>query len=96
MNKQLVPTAIASLVCGILSIHLSLLVIPGFILSAISKNKAKEGFDALLAHPDEYTGEGFLKAGSITSKVGLILSFVGILYWVFYIFYFYLLFSVLN
>ncbi|MBQ3710483.1 MAG: DUF4190 domain-containing protein [Bacteroidales bacterium] len=84
MNKQLAPTAIASMVCGILSINFSLLVIPGFILSAIGKSKANEGYDVLLAHPDEYTGEGFLKAGSITSKVGLILSFVGILYWIFY------------
>ena len=95
MNKQLAPTAIASLVCGILSINLSLLVIPGFILSAIGRKKSDEGYDVLIAHPDEYTGEGLLKAGSITSKVGFFLSFGGILYWVFYIIYFYLLFSAL-
>ena len=32
-KKQLAPTAITSLVLGILSINFSLLIIPGFILS---------------------------------------------------------------
>lgn len=86
--KLLAPTAIASLVLGILSINFSSLIIPGFILSAIGKRKANEGYDAIAANPDLYTGEGFLNAGRITSKVGLILSIVWIpiliLYCIFY------------
>ena len=86
--KLLAPTAIASLVFGILSIHFSSLIIPGFILSAIGKRKANEGYDAIAANPDTYTGEGMLNAGRITSKVGLILSIVWIpiliIYCVFY------------
>ena len=83
--KLLAPTAIASLVLGILSIHFCSLIIPGFILSAIGKRKAYEGYDAIAANPDTYTGEGMLNAGRITSKVGLILSIVMIPFWILYI-----------
>ena len=95
-NKQLAPTAIASLVLGILSINFAILVIPGFILSAIGKRRANEGYEAIAANPDIYTGEGMLKAGRITSKIGFILSFVGIAYWLCYIIFFVVLFSHLN
>ena len=83
--KILAPTAIASMVLGILSINFSSLIIPGFILSAIGKRKAQEGYDAIAANPDTYTGEGMLNAGRITSKVGLILSIVMIPFWILYI-----------
>ena len=73
------------MVLGILSINFSSLIIPGFILSAIGKRKANEGYDAIAANPDTYTGEGMLNAGRITSKVGLILSIVMIPLWIFYI-----------
>ena len=95
-NKQLAPTAIASLVLGILSINFAILIIPGFILSAIGKRKANEGYEAIAANPDLYTGEGMLKAGRITSKIGFILSFVGIAYWLCYIIFFVVLISYLN
>ena len=83
--KILAPTAIASMVLGILSINFSSLIIPGFILSAIGKRKAYEGYDAIAANPETYTGEGMLNAGRITSKVGLILSIVMIPFWILYI-----------
>ena len=83
--KLLAPTAIASMVLGILSINFSSLIVPGFILSAIGKRKAYEGYDAIAANPDTYTGEGMLNAGRITSKVGLILSIVMIPFWILYI-----------
>ncbi len=95
-KKQLAPTAITSLVLGILSINFSLLIIPGFILSSIGKKKAQEGFEAIAANPNYYSGEGLLKAGQTTSKVGYILSFVGIAYWAFYILYIVVLFSFLD
>lgn len=88
-SKLLAPTAIAAMVCGILSISLSSAIIPGFILSGIGKKKAQEGYDAIAANPDTYIGEGMLNAARITSKVGLILSIVWIpiviLYTIFYI-----------
>lgn len=84
-QKQLAPTAIASLVLGILSISFSSLIIPGIILGVIGKNKANEGYDAIAANPDLYTGTGMLKAGHATSKIGFILSFVWIVFWVLYV-----------
>ena len=94
-KKQHAPNAIASLVLGILSIKFALLVIPGFILSSIGKRKANEGYEAIAANPDNYTGRGILNAGRITSKIGFILSFVGIAYWLCYIIFFVILFSYL-
>lgn len=82
--KLLAPTAVASLVLGILSINFSSLVIPGFILAAIGKRKANEGYDAIASNPDVYSGEGMLNAGRITAKVGLILSIVMIPFWILY------------
>ena len=82
--RLLAPTAVASLVLGILSINFSSLVIPGFILAAIGKRKANEGYDAIASNPDVYSGEGMLNAGRITSKVGLILSIVMIPFWILY------------
>ena len=86
-NKQLAPTAIASLVLGILSISFSSLVIPGIILGIIGKRKAQEGYDAIAANPYLYTGEGMLKAGRITSTVGFFVSLGFILFWILYILY---------
>ncbi len=83
--KTVHPSAIASLVLGILSINFSSLIIPGFILSAIGKRKANEGYEAIAADPEAFTGEGMLNAGRITSKVGLIISIVMIPIWIFYI-----------
>lgn len=92
-KKQLPPTAITALVLGILAINFSLLVIPGFIMGAIGKSKAKQGEEDIETHPDLYSGQGMLKAARITSTWGIVLSFLGILYWVFYAFYLYFLFS---
>ena len=86
-NKPLAPTAIASLVLGILSISLCRLVIPGIILANIGLKKTKEGYKAIMENPDLYSGEPILKAGRITSIIGLICSIGFILYWVFYILY---------
>lgn len=84
--KTLAPTAIASLVLGILSISFSVLIIPGIILGSIGKTKANEGHDAIAAYPDVYTGEAMLKAGHATSKAGLILSIVWFIFWGVYFF----------
>ena len=90
-NKQVAPTSIAALVLGILSISFSSLVIPGIILSIIGKRKAQEGYDAINANPDHYTGKGMLKAGRITSTVGFFLSLGYILFWILYIIFIILL-----
>ena len=84
-NKQVAPTSVAALVLGILSISFSSLVIPGIILGIIGKRKAQEGYDAIAANPNLYKGEGLLKAGRITSKIGFFVSLGFILFWILYI-----------
>ena len=90
-NKQVAPTSVAALVLGILSISFSSLVIPGIILGIIGKRKAQEGYDAIAANPNLYKGEGLLKAGRITSKIGFFVSLGFILFWILYILFFVML-----
>ena len=41
--------------------------------------------EAFNAAPDQYTGDGMLKAGKITSIIGIILSALYIVYWVIWV-----------
>ena len=84
-NKQLPPNAIAALVNGILSINFSSLVIPGIILAIIGLVKSRKGYEVLIMQPDAYTGEKLLKAGRITSIIGLIASIASIFLWIAYV-----------
>ena len=45
----------------------------------------KKGAEAFNAAPDQYTGDGMLRAGKITSIIGIILSALGIVYYVIWI-----------
>ena len=84
-HKTLPPTAISSLVNGILSICLCILVIPGIICGFIGLNKAKKGFQDVEANPGMYNGISMLQAGRVTSIVGIICSFASILFWALFI-----------
>ena len=83
--KPLPPNAITALVTGILSIALSSLVIPGIILAIVGLNKARDGYQAVDENPGMYGGIAMLKAGRITSIVGVISSLAYILFWWLYI-----------
>lgn len=63
------------LTMGILALALCWFGVPGIVLGAIGKNKAK----SYVAYYGETTGQ--VKAGSITSKWGLALGIVFTIYW---------------
>ncbi|MCQ2285356.1 MAG: hypothetical protein MJZ76_00575 [Bacteroidales bacterium] len=70
-NKPNAPYAVASLILGILSL-LSGCLIVGFILGLVGLILAKNGMKAYDLNPEAYGGFGILKAGKITSLLGLI------------------------
>lgn len=72
-NQQTAPNAVASLVLGILSL-LSGCFSVGLILGIIGLVLANSGIKKYQASPTIYTGEGMLKAGKITSLLGVILG----------------------
>jgi len=84
IQKQNAPNAVAALVLGICSIVFGCFFI-GLICGIIGLVLAKKGTVAYNEAPDQYTGEGMLKAGKITSIIGIVLSALGIIYWVIWV-----------
>ncbi|MBO7651548.1 MAG: DUF4190 domain-containing protein [Bacteroidales bacterium] len=84
IQKQNAPYAVAALVLGICSIVFGCFFV-GLICGIVGLVLAKKGTDAYNAAPDQYTGEGMLKAGKVTSIIGIILSALYIVYWVIWV-----------
>lgn len=79
ITKQNAPNAVASMVLGISSLVFGCFFV-GLVLGIIGLilgNKAQAAYNA---NPDLYTGEGMIKAGRITSIIGIILGAVAILW----------------
>lgn len=78
-TKQNAPNAVASMVLGISSLVFGCLYV-GLILGIIGLilgNKAQRTYNE---HPDLYTGEGMIKAGRITSIIGIILGGIAVMW----------------
>ncbi|MBO4613999.1 MAG: DUF4190 domain-containing protein [Bacteroidales bacterium] len=82
--KQNAPYAVAAMVLGICSIVFGCMFV-GLICGIIGLVLAKKGTEAYNEAPDQYTGEGMLKAGKITSIIGIILSALYIVYWIIWV-----------
>lgn len=79
IQKQNAPYAVAALVLGICSIVFGCMIV-GLVCGIVGLVLAKKGAEAFNAAPDQYTGDGMLRAGKITSIIGIILSALGIVY----------------
>ncbi|HPX59034.1 MAG TPA: CCC motif membrane protein [Bacteroidales bacterium] len=79
-TKTTLPNSIAALVLGICSIVFGCFFI-GLILGIIGLVLAGKGKKLYNENPELYTGYGMLKAGRITSIIGIILSSVYSVYW---------------
>ncbi len=86
------PKAVAALVLGICSIVFGCYV--GIILGIIGLVLSKKGYAAYNEAPEQYAGDGMLKAGKITSIIGIIIGIIYILYFV--ILYIYMGYSFLE
>jgi len=81
IQKQNAPYAVAALVLGICSRVFGCMIV-GLVCGIVGLVLAKKGAEAFNAAPDQYTGDGMLRAGKITSIIGIILSALGIVYYV--------------
>lgn len=83
-EKQTLPNAVAVLVLGICSIVFSCFFI-GLILGIIGLVLAGKGRSLHRENPDLYEGWGMLNAGFIMSIIGLALSAIYIIYYIYII-----------
>lgn len=75
--KATAPYAVSSMVLGIASLVVSglgITLVLG-ILGLIFSNKGLAEFNA---HPEHYTGDGMLRAGKVTSIIGIVLSSIAL------------------
>lgn len=86
--KETAPYAVASLVLGICSL-LFACVFAGFVCAIIGLVLANKGLGFYKEQPDLYGGYGMLKAGKITSIIGIVLG----AFWVVWVILFVLLVS---
>ena len=84
IQKQNALYAVAALVLGICSIVFGCMFV-GLVCGIVGLVLAKKGTDAYNEAPDQFTGDGMLKAGKITSIIGIILSALYIVYWVIWV-----------
>lgn len=75
--KQTAPYAVASMVLGISSLVVSGLGIT-LVLGIIGLIFSNKGLAEMNANPGMYTGDGMLRAGKVTSIIGIVLSSIAL------------------
>lgn len=75
--QETCPGAIASLVLGVLSLLSGCLMV-GLILGIVGAVIASNGNKAYMTNPSHYKGVGMLKAGKITSILGIIFGAISL------------------
>lgn len=80
--KKTAPNSVAALVLGICSIVFGCFFV-GLICGIIGLIMAKNGLNSYNSSPEEYDGNGMLKAGKITSIIGIVLGSLYIIYYIF-------------
>lgn len=76
--KQTAPYAVSSLVLGIASLAVSGLGIT-LVLGIIGLIFSNKGLAEMNEHPGMYTGDGMLRAGKVTSIIGIVLSSIALI-----------------
>ena len=76
-SKQTAPYAVASLVLGIASLVVSGLGIT-LVLGIIGLIFSNKGLAEFNEHPNLYTGDGMLRAGKVTSILGIVLGSIAL------------------
>ena len=87
MEKQKLPNSQGALILGIASIVSTFCCCfipgPGIILRLIGMNLAKKAKATHVENPDTYTGINNANTGSLTSKIGLIIGIIIIIWFVY-------------
>ena len=81
IQKQKAPYAVASLILGICSLVFGCFFV-GLICGIIGVILANKGSAEIRTNPDAFSGVGMLKAGKITSIIGIVFGVVYIIYYI--------------
>ena len=81
IQKQNAPYAVAALVLGICSLLFGCFFV-GLVCGIVGLVLANKGFATYQTNPDLYSGYGMLKAGKITSILGIIFGAIYVLYYI--------------
>lgn len=76
--KPNAPYAVSSLVLGISSLVVSGLGIT-LVLGILGLIFSNKGLNEYNEHPDQYVGDGMLRAGKVTSIIGIVLSGIALI-----------------
>ncbi len=80
-QKQNAPYAVASLVLGIFSLMFGCFFV-GLVCGIVGVVLANKGMETYNNQPCMYTGFGMLKAGKVTSIIGIVFGAIYIVYYV--------------
>ena len=80
-QKTAAPYAVTSMVLGIASIVFGCFLV-GLVLGIIGLVLANKGYSIYNLSPQSYTGEGMLKAGKITSIIGIVFGGIYLIWFI--------------
>lgn len=80
-QKQNAPYAVAALVLGICSLLFGCFFV-GFVCGIIGAVLANKGLAVYNQSPAQYTGYGMLKAGKVTSILGIVFGAIYLVYYI--------------
>ncbi len=80
-QKQNAPYAVAALVLGICSLVFGCFFV-GIVCGIVGLVLANKGLAAYNSQPESYSGLGMLKAGKITSILGIVFGAIYVVYYV--------------
>ena len=80
-QKQNAPYAVAALVLGICSLLFGCFFV-GFVCGIVGVVLANKGLAAYNLSPAQYSGYGMLKAGKMTSVLGIVFGAIYLLYYI--------------
>lgn len=75
------PNAVVSMVLGIASIVFGCFLV-GLVLGIIGIVLASSGYKKYAENPQMYTGEGMLKAGKVTSIIGIVFGGIYLIWFI--------------
>lgn len=81
IQKQNAPYAVAALVLGICSLLFGCFFV-GLVCGIVGLVLANKGLDTYQSNPASYSGYGMLKAGKVTSILGIIFGAIYVVYYI--------------
>jgi hypothetical protein len=83
MEKHKLPYALSSLLCGIISVFVSVLSVLSIILGFLGLNYYNKAMNIYNSNPDMYYGLNKAKIGKLLSSVSIMLGTISTIYYIY-------------